>query len=264
MDIGTATPTAAEQGGIVHHGLDLVAPDAPYSVAEFKKYADETIRDIRSRGNIPIMVGGSGLYIDVVIYDYGLESAGQDSELRAELEELPTEDLQVRLVGMGVGLPENSLNRRYLIRAIEKAATRNGSGAAGIDYSAPDRQRGLVPDTIVLGLRVDSDVLEERIRTRVERMVDAGLVDEVRGLAEQYGWEIQAMQSDAYQAFRGYVDNTLSMDEAVALCARLDMKLAKRQRTWFKRNPSVQWLDNRDNLAEAVEIITTQMNLSNK
>jgi tRNA dimethylallyltransferase len=270
MDIGTAKPAASEQGGIPHHGLDLVTPDQAYTVADYKKYADKTIEDIRGRGNVPIMVGGSGLYIDAVIYDYDMAGGEADPGLRGELNGLSIEELQERLTDMGAGLPENERNKRYLVRAIEKAAA-----AEGVDYSAPDRQRGVRKDAVVLGLDVERDELEQRIRARVEAMVAAGLEDEVRRLAGRYGWDIQAMQAPAYKAMRGYVEGTLSMAEAKQEFVRLDMKLAKRQRTWFRRNDAIMWLDaggavhkndpqsahaNRGLLEQAVDVLTTQLN----
>jgi tRNA dimethylallyltransferase len=246
MDIGTAKPTAAEQAAVSHYGLDLVAPDERYSAAAFKDYAARKIYDIAEQGNVPMLVGGTGLYVDAVIYDYQFR-APADLALRAELEGLDAGALQDKLLGMGLPLPENDKNPRHLIRAIETSGQTAGRSE-------------LRPWTLLLGMTADRETLRERILQRVDAMVEAGLVDEVRRVSGQYGWECEALRAPGYKALRGYLEGAASLEEAKAAFVQNDMDLAKRQRTWFKRNKSIHWLFTEDKLAEAVDIATTFLN----
>ncbi|MCX6727503.1 MAG: tRNA (adenosine(37)-N6)-dimethylallyltransferase MiaA [Candidatus Saccharibacteria bacterium] len=212
MDIGTAKPSISEQEGIRHHLLDIVRPDQQFTVAEFKTLADKAISDIRMRGKLPILVGGSGLYINSVIYDY--DFAGSDG-------------------------PRDSQNPRHL------------------SADTPKQTPELVPDTVLFGIEVDKDALKTRIKQRVESMVANGLVEETKLLGSTYGWDIAPMQASAYTSFREYIDGSVELVEAIEHCARLDGRLAKKQRTWFKRNKSIQWVDNPSKI---VDLTTTLLN----
>lgn len=246
MDIGTAKPTAEERARIPHHCLDLVAPDQSFTVADFKVCAERAIDDIVRRGNLPILVGGTGLYIDAVLYDFQFRAPSDPAE-RARLQTLSVEELQTELAEKGISVPENSRNPRHLVRALE-----TGGVTAG--------RKPLRAGTLVLGLRLDRDVLAERIKDRARQMVARGLVDEVRMLGERYGWDVPALQAPAYKAFRGYISGDISLEYAQAQFIKNDLGLAKRQRTWFKRNNSVQWLDNGGDFTYAVDLVTTHLN----
>lgn len=242
-DIGTAKPSLLDQLNVSHFGLNLLPPSQAFTVANFKVYADGIIEDIISRGKVPIMVGGSGLYIDAVIYDYQFGPIA-DSKLRQELNMMTVQQLQEYLQVHGLGLPANNRNPRHLIRAIET----NGQTA---------QRSALRPHTLLLGLQVERRELLQRISQRVETMIAAGLVDETKLLADQYGWEIEAMRSTSYQALKGYLEHTKSLDQAKADFIQNDMRLAKKQRSWFKRNKSIHWLASEDKLTEAVDYATT-------
>lgn len=246
MDIGTAKPTFAEQAMLSHHCLDLVAPDEQFTAAEFKKCAVQAIDDITSRGKLPIMVGGSGLYIDAVVFDYQFLPPVDPAE-RERLQSKSIEDLQQELIEKGIPMPVNERNPRHLTRAIE-----TGGMLA--------QKSSLRSNTLMVGLQVEREVLKQRIVERVDAMVEKGLVDEVRSLADQYGWATPSLGSTGYKAFREYIEGDISMDEAKSRFIKNDVALAKRQRTWFRRNNSVHWVSNRDSFAECVELITTQLN----
>jgi tRNA dimethylallyltransferase len=246
MDIGTAKPSADEMKQVRHYGLDLIKPDEHFSVADFKTYAENIIDEIHSHGSVPIMVGGSGLYIDSVIFNYQFREPA-DIKLRQELNALSVEELQDRLADLGLELPENSRNPRHLIRTIE-------TGGKTPQHSA------LRPNTMVLGLSLDRDELRLRITQRVDAMVAAGLVEETERLANTYGWDAESLQAPGYKAIRGYLEGRLSLEEAKAEFIHNDMQLAKRQRTWFRRNKSIHWLLTEDKLAEAVDYATTLLN----
>lgn len=209
LNIGTAKPTADERANVPHHLLDIVTPDQPFTAADFKRLANEAIDDITMRGKIPIMVGGTGLYIDSVLFNYSFAPAGAERDPK---------------------------NPRHLSK------------------SAQNSREGLRSNTLVIGLSLEREKLRERVSNRVNDMVQAGLVHELRGLAEKYGWDAPALQAPGYKAFRGYLKGEKTLDEAKALFISSDMNLAKRQRTWFKRNNSIHWANNRE---QAIELVTT-------
>lgn len=242
MDIGTAKPTKAERLAVPHHLLDVVTPDQQFTVANFKKLAEEIITNILSRGKLPILVGGSGLYINSVIYDF--EFRPVDSVIRSTFENASVEELQAELLRQSIPLPENSQNKRYLLRSLE----------AGVPSPESTILR---PDTLIVGRLVEPEVLKERISERVHVMLNNGLVDEVKRLGVQYSWELPAMQAPAYKAFRGYIEGTKTLDEAVADFVVYDSRLAKKQRTWFKRNNSIQWTNDP---SKVVDLVTTFLN----
>lgn len=246
MDIGTAKPTPEDRGRVPHHCLDLVTPDEPFTVADFKQQALTAVADITARGKLPIMVGGTGLYLDAVLYDFEFRSPA-DPEMRKELAALDVSQLQQQLAEQGIPLPNNPQNPRHLVRSLETG----GVMAA---------HKPLRVDTLILGLQIDREILNERIEKRVRQMVDQGFVEEVRQLGQRYGWDVAALQAPGYKAFRAYLAGEASLDEAIDQFVRNDRQLAKRQRTWFRRNNSVHWLNNRDNFAESVELITTFLN----
>lgn len=233
MDIGTAKPTFEERQGVVHWGLDLVEPGDPFSVVDFKAYADKKIADIRTRGKVPFLVGGTGLYIDAVIFNYQFGDAA-DLALRAELEGLSVEQLHEYCTNNNIELPENKLNKRYIIRAIERKAS--------------DHKRDLTVenDTYVVGIATDRDILRTRIEQRTEQFFDNGVVEEATMLGKKYGWGNEAMTGNIYPLVHRYLNNELSLEEVKDKNTTLDWRLAKRQMTWLRRNPEVKWLSLTD------------------
>ncbi len=185
MDIGTAKPTAQEQAGVPHFGIDLVEPGERFTVADFKEYAEQKISEIQSRGHVPIIAGGTGLYVDALIYDYKFTDKSK-------------KDCSDR----------NEIDSRFL----------------------------------VFGIKVESEVLRERLRKRIDLMFSEGLFKETRELAKKYSWDIQAMKSDIYEYVWKYLEGELSLSEAKEQAFYEDWHLAKRQMTWFKRNDKILWL----------------------
>lgn len=230
MDIGTAKPTPAERAEIPHHLLDVVTPDQVFTAAEFKRRALIWIDDIAIRGRLPIMVGGTGLYIDGVIFDFAFLPPA-DPEERAELEAMSTGELHRLIIERGIAMPENRQNRRHLVRALET------NGEIPI-------KKGLRENTLVIGIENERQHIEERIKARVDAMVEAGFVAETQALAKQYGWDAPGLLAPGYKAFRRYIEGGLSLEEAKEQFVRNDMQLAKRQRTWFRRNPHIKWIQN--------------------
>ncbi len=190
------------------------------------------------------MVGGTGLYIDSVLYDYSFLPPS-DPKLRAELNALSLEELLERADGMGARHDGHRLrNKRRVIRLIENN---------GVRPSKDD----LRPDTLILGVSLRRDELHERVAMRVDSMFAAGLENEVRQLAERYGWEAEPMKGIGYAEWREYFEGSQTLAETRARIVKATMDLAKRQRTWFKRESSIHWVHYRSN---AVELITTFLN----
>lgn len=243
MDIGTAKPSAAEQAQVPHHLLDVVTPDQTFSAADFKRLAEAAIANIKNRGKLPILVGGTGLYVDSVLFDFQFRAPAKPS-LRAELSSLSVPELQGRLTEQGIALPANAQNPRHLIRALETGGE-------------PAERGHLRPDAVVYGLRIERDELELRLNVRTDAMLAAGLAAEVRQLAEQYGWDAPGLSAIGYREFQACLMGEQSLVETRDLIIRHSLQYAKRQRVWFKRNPCIQW---HDDPRQIVDSITTFLN----
>lgn len=230
MDIGTAKPTIEDQARVPHWGLDIVEPGTRFTAADFKRYAVTKIDEIRARGHTPFIVGGTGLYINAVLYDYQF-AGGYDELLREKLETLPIEELHDYCIKNNVEIPENEKNKRYLIRAIEKA------DSVKIMTTRP------LENTYVVG--ISSELLsdyDERIRRRSEQLFENGVVEEAIMLGKKYGWDSEAMTGNIYRLVKQYLDTKMSLQELMVRSIIADRQLAKRQMTWFKRDKNIKWL----------------------
>ena len=249
MDIGTATPTAAEQAEVPHHLVDLVDPSEEFAVAEVQARARALIGEIRGRGAVPVLVGGTGLYVRAVID--GLKIPGRYPEVRATLEADPdTEALHRRLAALdpvAAGRMEPS-NRRRVIRALEVAA---GSGQPFSSYGPGLGHYPPVPFAQV-GLRWSRELLDERIAARYRRQMAEGFLDEVRSLAEG-PISRTASQALGYEELLGHLLGETTLDEALDLAVGRTRRFARRQERWFRRDPRIRWLDAPATPAEAVE-----------
>ena len=240
FDIGTAKPTKEEQEQIPHHMLDVADPAVGFSAPRFKQLAQDAISDISERHKLPIMVGGTGLYIDSVLYDYSFLPKS-DPQLREELNQLSLDELLERagkqeLDTSGIDLR----NKRRVIRLIENNGVR-------------PTKKGMRPNTLVLGVKRPIQELQSRIISRIDTMVSDGFPGEVQKLGTQYGWDIEPMKAPGYRAFTDYVNGKITLDEAKERFMRNDLQLAKKQRTWFKKNQNIQWCDSTEQAIKAVE-----------
>ncbi len=243
MNVGTAKPSAEDIRLVPHHLIDIIEPGEQFSVADFQRLAQKAILEITSRGHVPILVGGSGLYVDSVLYGFGFRAPANLS-LRASLQQRSVEELQEMILEKGLDLPANDRNPRHLMRSIE---------AAG---SPPPTRQTLRSNTLVIGLTADKAALATRLEHRAEKMLADGLVDEVRLLTEKYG-QVEALRAPAYREVRLYLSGAISFDELSQLIVRSHMQYAKRQRTWFKRSEDVMWISKPE---ESVEFVTTFLN----
>ncbi len=240
LNIGTAKPSQKDRKLVPHHLLDVVGPCEDFTAAVFKRLALKTMDDITGRRKIPIMVGGTGLYIDGVIFDFGFLPPG-DREARKQLGKLSVKELRELIKERG--LDETGLdvgNKRRLIRLIET------SGAK------PSRQP-MRPDTLIIGIKMAREKLRQRIIQRTERMLGQGLKQEVHSLADQYGWNCEALKGIGYQEWQPYFEGRQTLNETKDRIVKSTLDLAKRQRTWFKRNPYIRWVDGPE---EAYKLIS--------
>lgn len=247
FDIGTAKPSLADREEIPHHLLDVADPAKGFNVATFQKLARDAIKDIEMRQKLPIIVGGSGLYIDSLLYDYSFLPPS-DPRLREELNQMSVEELQKRAYAQGLDSEGIDMkNKRRVIRLIENGGIRA-------------TKKGLLPGAKLFGILREKDELKSRIESRIDDMIEQGFVAEVARLGEQFGWGCEPMRAPGYRAFVPYVQGKTSLDEAKKLFVQNDLKLAKKQRTWFKRNTDILWLNNRGESQSNVDFITTVLN----
>ncbi len=249
FDIGTAKPSAADQKLVPHHLLDVTDPLTGFSAAVFQRMAKQAIQDISARGKVSLLVGGTGLYVDSILYDYSFLPPS-DPQRRAELNALSLEAVLARAEAMELDTSGIDLrNKRRVIRLIENEGVR------------PTKQP-LRADTLVLGVSIEREALERKDKQRIEAMVGEGFVEEVQSLLAKYGPDIEPFRAPGYRAFKDYVHGAISLDDAKLRFFQNDMQLAKKQRTWFKRNESIHWLSTGDKYTEAVELATTFLNKS--
>lgn len=240
FDIGTAKPTQRDRQLVKHHLLDIADPIQGFSAAVYKRLANEAIDDILNRNKIPFLVGGTGLYVDAVIYNYGFLPKGQDAR-RKELNDKTLEELIKIAQEKDISLEEIDIrNKRRVIRAIESEGQK--------PVSKPMR-----PQTLIIGMKVTKDQLSNRISQRVDRMITAGLEDEVRILSSKLGWETEPMKGIGYQQWKEYFEGTQSLEQTRERIVKASSGLAKRQRTWFKRNQNIQWCEQPEQANKLVE-----------
>ena len=244
MDIGTAKPDAEEQAGIPHHLIDVTTIDRPITAAEYKDLALEAIRDIAGRGKLPMLVGGTGLYIDSIIYDYGFSGGPGDTAQRRQWEKMPVEQLQALLAERGIPLPANQRNPRHLVRRLETGGQGGGKSV-------------LRPNTLLIQVSRGYDETRERIALRTDVMFRAGLLAEAKKLYDAYGGGGVFGQTICYQELVPYFRGECSLADAQKNITVHTQQYAKRQRTWFRSYTEAHHLSKID---EAVDLLTTWLN----
>jgi tRNA dimethylallyltransferase len=240
MDVGTAKPTPAERARVPHHLIDVVDPAERFTVSRFQSLAREVLRAV----DHPLLVGGSGLYVRAIVDELAFppEDAAIRVQLETEAAALGAERLHARLAELDpvAAARIEPGNVRRIVRALEVPAITgtpfSGFATAWETYD-PSRLRAA-------GIRIERAVLSERIRGRVTRMLDAGVLDEVRGLLSRgFGGWLTATQAIGYAEFAAHLEGRLSLDEAVERTVTRTRELARRQTAWFRRDPRVRWFD---------------------
>ena len=254
MDIGTAKATKDELATYRHHLIDIIEPNEDFSAAAFQEAARTTIEDLHERGKIPILVGGTGLYVQSLLEGYEFKAKRHSKEERqaasSRIAALSEEELKAYITEKtGYEPPDwhellsNSHRLVRLVGAIEK-----GDGAAAV---MPQKAGGPLYHAFVIGLSLPRQVLYERIEKRIDAMIEAGWIDEVQQLLQDgVSTEAQAMKAIGYKELALYLDGQLSLEAASELIKKRTRHFAKRQMTWFKRMPYIRWYEKDDFVTE--------------
>lgn len=247
MDIGTAKVTPEEMEDIPHYLIDIVYPDEEFTVADYKENAEKFIADINSRKKLPIVVGGTGLYVNSLVYDLNFTQVPPNEEIRNRLESLADKYGNEYIHKMLEKIDNESYNkinvmdRKRIIRAIEiYEVTGKPMSEQNKNFRKPIDKYNLV----VVGLNMDREKLYERINLRVDKMVEEGLVEEVSKLLEMgYNKDLVSMQGIGYKEIISYLEGELTLEESLELIKKGTRNYAKRQLTWFRRDKRIKWVN---------------------
>ena len=254
LDVGSAKITKEEMEGITHHLFDIKNPDEDFSVAEFQTLVREKITEISNRGKLPMIVGGTGLYINAVLYDFHFEEEGRKGDFAQKYLHLTNEELHELLNKVD---PESAItihpnNRRRVLRALEIFETSDTTKSKLLEK----QKKEPLYDTYILGLELPRDVLYERINKRVDIMLKMGLLKEVESLYQD-GINVNAI---GYREFSDYFNGHLSIDGVIEEIKKNTRHYAKRQLTYFKNKLPVQWVTvNLANIEETYEVIMSDV-----
>ncbi|MGG4499198.1 tRNA (adenosine(37)-N6)-dimethylallyltransferase MiaA [Brevibacillus reuszeri] len=266
MDIGTAKASPSELATVPHHLIDIKDPDEEYSVAIFQESAARLITDMNQRARLPFIVGGTGLYIESVTHRFQFSSTSQDPELRERLQRMAdtegAEALHARLADVdpitAERLHPNDVKR--VIRAIE---IYESSGYKMSDFQL--RAQHSPYEVVIIGLTMDRAKLYERINHRVELMIEAGLIEEVRGLLDRgYDPSLVSMQGLGYKELIPYLYGEITLEKAINDIQKRTRNFAKRQLSWFRRMPEIQWFDMTDPADQPNNVQTIKQILAGK
>lgn len=247
MDIGSAKIHPEEMQGVKHYLVDELEPDEEFNVVRFQQMAKQAMQEIYAKGKVPILVGGTGFYIQAVLYDIDFQENDEDHSYREELEGLAKEKGASYLHQMLAEVDEESAkeihenNVKKVIRALEY---HHQTGQKISAHNAQERQKESPYNAVYFVLNDDRKNLYDRINLRVDQMIEEGLVEEVRGLKERgYQKEMVSMQGLGYKEMLDYLDGIYTLEEAVEIIKRDTRHFAKRQLTWFRRERNVEWIN---------------------
>jgi tRNA dimethylallyltransferase len=224
--------------GIPHWQIGIADPAQTYTLAEYKSHTERIIADILARGKVPILCGGTGLYISAVLYNFQAPNVSPNPELRKQLDACQTTDLfeELRAKDPDYAARITPQNRRYIIRALEVIAE------TGKPFSSTQHQNTSPYDVLQIGIDCPNDQLKKNITVRVDGQFSDGLEIEVRELAQKYGWDVPAMTGLGYRQLKLYIEGVITESECKAKIVRETWQFAKRQRTWFKRDKTIHWV----------------------
>lgn len=264
MNIGTAKPTIEEMQGIKHYLIDFIAPDKRYSVAEYKKDAENAIEEILKKGKNPILVGGTGLYIDTLIYGIEYPTIEFDEKYRQELEEREKKEGLINLYEEAKKIDEEAVkkisknDKKRILRILE---IYHATGKNKTEQELISRQKGPKYDYKVFAINMDRETLYNRINKRVDIMLENGLVEEVKKLLEKYKEFPTSMQGLGYKEVKEFLENKISKEEMIDKIKQESRRYAKRQITWFKKNKQTIWINGLDKIEDNIELIIKSSNI---
>ena len=263
MTIGTAKPLPEEMQGIKHYLIDFVLPSERYSVAQFKKDATEAIEEILAKNKVPILVGGTGLYIDSLIYGIDYNDIKIDEDYRKELEKTVQKEGLEALYNKAQQIDSEAMkkispnDKKRIMRVLE---IYNATGKTKTEQEIESRKNEVKYDYKVFAINMDREILYDRINKRVDIMIEDGLIKEVKDLVDKYSSFPTAMQGLGYKEVVEYLDGNCSKEEMIENIKMQTRRYAKRQLTWFRKNKDTQWIDGTNDIQNNINIILEGIN----
>lgn len=258
MDIGSAKPTKEEMGGIKHYMIDFVYPDTRYSVADYQKQASQAIEEILKNKKMPIVVGGTGLYVDSLIYGIEYKEMELDKEYRQYLEKIADTEGLEKLYYMAEKIDKEAMktisinDKKRILRVLE---IYHQTGKTKTEQEIESRKNEVKYDYKVFAINMDRQILYDRINKRVDSMIQDGLIQEVQNIIKKYKQYPTAMQALGYKEIKQYLEGELTKQEAIEKIKQETRRYAKRQLTWFRKNKQTVWLDGLNNMQNNIDII---------
>ena len=261
MNIGTAKPDEDERQGIKHYMLDIINPDERYSVADYKRQAKIAIQEIINKGKTPIVVGGTGLYIDSLIYEIEYVDIQTDLEYRKQLEERVEKEGLQKLYEEARKIDECAMekispnDKKRILRVLE-IYKQTGKTKTQLDKQS---RKDVQYDYKVFAINMNREILYNRINKRVDIMIQKGLIDEVKQIYNKYKMFPTAMQALGYKEVVEYLEDKITKEEMIEKIKQESRRYAKRQLTWFRKNKQTIWLDGQENIETNINRILEEM-----
>ena len=260
MDIGTAKATEKEMQGIKHYMINIIYPNERYSVADFKKDAENSIEEILNKNKIPILVGGTGLYIDSVVNRIEYNEIDTDLKYRGKLEKIAEKDGLEKLYKMALEIDKNATekisvnDKKRILRILE---IYKSTGKTKTELELESRKKEPKYSFFLFGTELAREKLYNKINLRVDKMIEEGLIEEVEKITQKYKDFPTAMQGLGYKEIKEYLEGNCTKEEAIEKIKMETRRYAKRQITWFKRNKDIIWLnmEDKDALQNNLKII---------
>lgn len=263
MDIGTAKPTEEEKNGIKHYLLGFVSPDERYSVAQYKQDAKKAIEQILEKGKTPIIVGGTGLYVDSLIYEIEYNDIEIDGNYRKELENIVEEKGLEELYERALKIDPTAMekisrnDKKRIMRVLE---IYKATGKTKTQQEIESRKKEVEYDYYVFAINWEREALYQRINKRVDIMIEQGLIEEVKNILNKYENFPTAMQGLGYKEVVDYLNGVYTKEEMIEKIKMETRRYAKRQLTWFRKNKQTIWLDGTNDIQNNIDIILEGMN----
>ena len=263
MNIGTAKVAKEEMQGIRHYMIDFVSPDTRYSVADYKNDAEKAIETIINKGKIPIIVGGTGLYVDSLIYGIEYPEIKFDEEYRKRLEKEADEKGLEFLYNKAKEIDKQAMqkispnDKKRIIRVLE---IYHATGKTKTEQEIESRKKVIKYEYKVFAINMNREKLYERINIRVDKMIENGLIEEVENLKKKYDHFPTAMQGLGYKEVVEYLQNQITRDEMIEKIKQESRRYAKRQLTWFRKNKETIWIDGLEKIEHNINIIEQEIN----
>lgn len=263
MSIGTAKPTVEEMQGIKHYLIDFVSPDERYSVAQYKQDAKKTIKEILEKGKTPIIVGGTGLYIDSLIYEIDYTDIKIDENYRKQLEQTAEKEGLDKLYQEAEKIDPDAMkkisqnDKKRIMRVLE---IYHSTGKTKTQQELESRKNPVEYDYRIFAINWDREKLYQRINKRVDIMIEKGLIEEVNQILNKYKKFPTAMQGLGYKEVVDYINGKYTIEEMIEKIKMETRRYAKRQLTWFRKNKQTIWIEGENDIQNNIKIILEGMN----